>query len=320
MKRWISPTALAAVLTLAAAAPPACAVPADRLDVPVTYYTLPNGLKVVLSRNTTSPIVTVSVYYGIGFRVEPRDRTGFAHLFEHLIFQGSAHAPKGTLIGTVTNSGGELNGSTRFDFTNYYEAVPSNALERMLWLDADRMARPVIDDVVLKNQQGVVTNEVKVNVINRPYGSWPWIDLPMAANTNWYNSHNFYGELAEIEAATVPDAKAFAAAFYRPNNAVLVIAGDFDEASARAMVANISGRSPAARRSSSPTSPNRRRPPAQAEPGRSAGAETGLFDRLSRPAARHARMVCDGLARPDPGAGRRQPALPQADSGDEDHR
>jgi len=241
MKRWISPTALAAVLTLAAAAPPAGAAPVDRLDVPVTYYTLPNGLKVVLSRNTTSPIVTVSVYYGIGFRGEPRDRTGCAHLFEHLMFQGSAHAPKGTLIGAVTNSGGELNGSTRFDFTNYFEAVPSNALERMLWLDADRMARPVINDVVLKNQQGVVTNEVKVNVINRPYGSWPWIDLPMAANTNWYNSHNFYGELAEIEAATVPDAEAFAAAFYRPNNAVLVIAGDFEEASARAMVAKYFG-------------------------------------------------------------------------------
>jgi hypothetical protein len=137
MMRWISPTALAAVLTLAAAAPPACAAPADRLDVPVTYYTLPNGLKVVLSRNPTSPIVTVSVYYGIGFRVEPRDRTGFAHLFEHLMFQGSAHAPKGTLIGTVTNSGGDLNGSTRFDFTNYYEAMPSNATARCgfpVWL------------------------------------------------------------------------------------------------------------------------------------------------------------------------------------------
>ena len=241
MKRWISATALAVVMALAAAPHPAHAAPADRLDIPVTYYTLPNGLKVVLSRNTNSPIVTVSVYYGIGFRVEPRDRTGFAHLFEHLMFQGSAHAPKGTLIGTVTNAGGDLNGSTRFDFTNYYEAVPSNALERMLWLDADRMARPVIDETVLKNQQGVVGNEVKVNVLNRPYGSWPWIDLPMAANTNWYNSHNFYGDLKEIEAATVPDAKAFSTAFYRPNNAVLVIAGDFDEASAKAMVAKYFG-------------------------------------------------------------------------------
>ncbi|MDB5676269.1 MAG: hypothetical protein JWM65_3251, partial [Sphingomonas bacterium] len=241
MKRWISATALAVMMALAAAPHPAQAAPADRLDIPVTYYTLPNGLKVVLSRNTTSPIVTVSVYYGIGFRVEPRERTGFAHLFEHLMFQGSAHAPKGTLIGTVTNAGGDLNGSTRFDFTNYYEAVPSNALERMLWLDADRMARPVIDDAVLKNQQGVVGNEVKVNVLNRPYGSWPWIDLPMAANTNWYNSHNFYGDLKEIEAATVPDAKAFSTAFYRPNNAVLVIAGDFDEASAKAMVAKYFG-------------------------------------------------------------------------------
>lgn len=112
--------------------------------------------------NTKTGTVNVKTYYGIGFRVEPRERTGFAHLFEHLMFQGSENAPKGRLIGDVTAAGGSINGSTRFDYTDYVQWVPSNALERMLWLDGDRMARPVINDAVLKNQQGVVGNEVKV--------------------------------------------------------------------------------------------------------------------------------------------------------------
>lgn len=192
------------------------------------YYTLDNGLKVVLLRDAAVPTATVGVYYGIGFRIEPRDRTGFAHLFEHLLFQGSENAPKGVFIDLVTNSGGAMNGSTRFDFTNYYEVVPTNALEAILWGEADRMARPVINQEVLENQQGVVANEVKVNVINQPYGGWPWLWLPQAANTNWYNAHNFYGELTDLENATVEDAQTFHAAFYRPNNAVLVVIGDID--------------------------------------------------------------------------------------------
>ncbi|WP_200910921.1 M16 family metallopeptidase [Sphingomonas sp. Leaf67] len=239
MKRLLLGAALAALpvtaTVSAAQSRPAATAPA-KLAIDMRYLTLPNGLKVVLSRDTLAPTVTVGVYYGIGFRVEPRERTGFAHLFEHLMFQGSQNAPKGVFINTISNAGGVLNGSTRFDFTNYFEIAPSNALERILWLEADRMARPVIDDTVLKNQQGVVGNEVKVNVLNQPYGSWPWIDLPMLANTNWYNSHNFYGDLKEIEAATVADAKQFHSAFYRPNNAVLVVAGDIDYARAEAMV------------------------------------------------------------------------------------
>jgi predicted Zn-dependent peptidase len=231
-------SALIAPCSIAA---PAADSATDKIAVDMKYYTLPNGLKVVLSRQPRAPVVTVSVYYGIGFRVEPRDKTGFAHLFEHLMFQGSANAPKGTLIGTVTNAGGVLNGSTRFDFTNYFEAVPSSALARMLWLDADRMARPVINDDVLKNQQGVVGNEVKVNVLNHPYGSWPWIDLPMMANTNWYNSHNFYGDLQQIEAATTHDAQAFQKQFYVPNNAVLVVVGDIEYAQTRTLIESYFG-------------------------------------------------------------------------------
>jgi predicted Zn-dependent peptidase len=206
------------------------------LNVEARYYTLPNGLKVVLSRDPSVPTATVGVYYGIGFRIEPRNRTGFAHLFEHLLFQGSEHAPKGTFIGSITNAGGALNGSTRFDYTNYYEVVPSNAVEQVLWLEADRMARPVINQAVLENQQGVVANEVKVNVINQPYGGWPWLDMPQLANQNWHNAHNFYGALEDLQSATVDDAKQFFGNFYRPNNAVLVVAGDIDYSKTRAMI------------------------------------------------------------------------------------
>src|SRR4051812_43939159 len=159
-----------------------------RLSIPVDYYKLPNGLKVVLSRDTTTPTAVVAVYYNIGFRNEPRDRTGFAHLFEHMMFQGSGNLGKMEFIKLVEGNGGLLNGSTRFDFTNYFQVVPSHTLETILWAEADRMRGLAIDSSNLKNQQDVVKNEVKVNVLNQPYGSFPWIDLPMAANTNWYNA------------------------------------------------------------------------------------------------------------------------------------
>jgi zinc protease len=207
------------------------------INVPVTYYKLPNGLKVVLSPEHSSPLAVVAVYYNIGFRIEPRDRTGFAHLFEHLMFQGSKNLGKMEFIGLVQSNGGVLNGSTRFDFTNYYAVVPAHKLETLLWAEADRMRGLEITDENLKNQQGVVGNEVKVNVLNQPYGSFPWIDLPMAAFTNWYNSHNFYGDLKDIEAATLADAKTFFDKYYSPQNAVVVVTGDFDEAQAKTWVA-----------------------------------------------------------------------------------
>lgn len=206
------------------------------LNVPVTYYKLPNGLRVVLSPEKSAPLVTVAVYYNIGFRIEPRDRTGFAHLFEHLMFQGSKNLGKLEYIKLVESNGGVLNGSTRFDFTNYFAVVPSHKLETLLWAEADRMRGLDITDENLKNQQGVVGNEVKVNVLNQPYGGFPWIDLPMAAFENWYNSHNFYGELEDIEAATLGDAKSFFDKYYSPKNAVLVVTGDFEVAQARTFV------------------------------------------------------------------------------------
>jgi predicted Zn-dependent peptidase len=206
----------------------------SKLTVDADYYTLPNGLKVVLSRDTTVPTVGVGVYYHVGFRNEPRNRTGFAHLFEHLMFQGSGNLGKMEFIKLIENNGGLLNGSTRFDFTNYYQVVPSHTLETVLWAEADRMKGLAIDATNLRNQQDVVKNEVRVNVLNQPYGSFPWIDLPMTANENWYNAHNFYGELTELEAATLEDASAFFRTFYAPNNAVLAIVGDFEPAQARA--------------------------------------------------------------------------------------
>ena len=198
-----------------------------RLEVPVEYYKLPNGLKVVLSRDTTTPTACVAVYYNIGFRNEPKNRTGFAHLFEHMMFQGSTNLGKMEFIRLVESNGGLLNGSTRFDFTNYFQVIPSHVLETILWAEADRMRGLAITGENLKNQQEVVKNEVKVNVLNQPYGSFPWIDLPMAANENWYNAHNFYGDLEHLDAATLEDVRAFFKTFYSPNNAALVVTGDF---------------------------------------------------------------------------------------------
>jgi zinc protease len=205
--------------------------------VSITYYKLSNGLRVILSPDSTAPTVVTAVYYRIGFRVEPRDRTGFAHLFEHMMFQGSRNLGKMEFIRLVQANGGVLNGSTRFDFTNYFELLPSNKLETALWAEADRMKGLAITDENLKNQQGVVSNEVKTAVLNQPYGGFPWLWMPQYANTNWYNSHNFYGELKDIEAATLPEVQAFFKTYYAPNNAALAIVGDFDPGQAQAMVA-----------------------------------------------------------------------------------
>src|SRR4026208_1455269 len=174
-----------------------------RLRVPVDYYKLPNGLKVVLSHDATTPTVVVAVYYNIGVPTEPKARTGFAHLFEHMMFQGSRNLGKMEFIRLVQSNGGLLNGSTRFDFTNSYQVVPSNVLETILWAEADRMRGLQITQDNLKNQQEVVKNEVKGNVLNQPYGGAPWVDLPMAANTNWFNAHNFYGDFEHLDAATL---------------------------------------------------------------------------------------------------------------------
>jgi predicted Zn-dependent peptidase len=187
---------------------------------------LKNGLRVVIAPDTTAPVVTVGIYYKIGFRLEPQGRSGFAHLFEHMMFQGSENAPKMQHIKLINSSGGVLNGSTMYDVTNYYEAVPSNALERVLWLEADRMSALKVDDENLRNQRDVVKEEVRVNVMNQPYGGFPWLDMPPVAFRNWANAHNFYGDFADLDAATLVDVQKFFRTYYVPNNAVLLLLGD----------------------------------------------------------------------------------------------
>lgn len=220
--------------------------------VPVEYHKLGNGLKVVLSQDKTAPTVVVAVYYNIGFRIEPRDRTGFAHLFEHMMFQGSQNLGKMEFIRLVQRNGGVLNGSTRFDFTNYFEILPSHKLETALWAEADRMRGLAITQDNLTNQQGVVKNEVKVNVLNQPYGGFPWLDMPQYANENWYNAHNFYGELDDLDAATLTDVKDFFNTFYAPNNAVVVVVGDFEPSEGLAMINKYFGDIPAQQQPAKP--------------------------------------------------------------------
>ena len=201
---------------------------ATEYKVPLEYYKLNNGLKVILSPDDTSPTAIVAVYYNIGFRNEPKDRTGFAHLFEHMMFQGSNNLGKMEFIQLVQQNGGILNGSTRFDFTNYFEIIPSHKLETMLWAEADRMKGLAITQDNLTNQQGVVKNEVKVNVLNQPYGGFPWLDMPQYANENWYNAHNFYGDLEDLDAATLEDVDSFFKTYYAPNNAAISVVGNFE--------------------------------------------------------------------------------------------
>ena len=214
-------------------------------SVPVDYYKLDNGLKVILSEDKTAPTAVVAVYYNIGFRIEPKDRTGFAHLFEHMMFQGSQNLGKMEFIKLVQSNGGVLNGSTRFDFTNYFEIVPSHKLETMLWAEADRMRGLDITQDNLTNQQGVVKNEVKVNVLNQPYGGFPWLDMPQYANTNWYNAHNFYGDLEDLDAANLEDVASFFKTYYAPNNAAISVVGDFDSEAVKGWIEKYFGNIPA---------------------------------------------------------------------------
>jgi len=213
--------------------------------IPIEYYKLKNGLKVALSQDKTAPTVAVAVYYNIGFRIEPKDRTGFAHLFEHMMFQGSQNLGKTEFIKLVQSNGGILNGSTRFDFTNYFEVMPAHKLETALWAEGDRMKGLAVTQENLTNQQGVVKNEVKVNVLNQPYGGFPWLDMPQYANENWFNAHNFYGDLKDLDSAKLADVEKFFKTYYAPNNASLAVVGDFEIEDAKKWIDEYFGSIPA---------------------------------------------------------------------------
>jgi predicted Zn-dependent peptidase len=199
-----------------------------KVQIPIESETLANGLRVIISPDHSAPVVTVGVYYEIGFRLEPQGRSGFAHLFEHMMFLGSEHVGKTEHIRLVTSAGGVLNGNTHYDVTSYFQAVPSNALERILWLEADRMRGLKFDEENLRNERDVIKEEVRVSVLNRPYGSFPWLDLPPIAYRKWPNAHNFYGDFGDLDAATLDDLRQFFQAYYSPNNAVLLMVGDVD--------------------------------------------------------------------------------------------
>jgi predicted Zn-dependent peptidase len=197
-------------------------------------YTLPNGLRVVLAPDRSRPVAGVSVHYDVGFRSEPRGRTGFAHLFEHLMFQGSESLAKLEHIRYVEASGGACNGSTRQDWTEYHQVLPAAALERVLFCEADRMRAPRLTEENLRNQIAVVKEEIRLNVLNRPYGGFPWLLLPPVLYRTFPNAHNGYGDFTDLDRATVQDCAAFFDAYYGPGNAVLTITGDADpEAAAR---------------------------------------------------------------------------------------
>jgi zinc protease len=221
----------AALMVLAAAVASTSAQ--ARFNVPVEYFTLPNGLKVVVSEDKSAPVALVEVMYNVGFRTEPKGRTGFAHLFEHMMFQGSGQVKKMEHVSLMQQAGGVVNGSTRLDYTNYMQVLPSNALELALWLEADRMRSLDVSAENLKNQQNVVSEEVRVNVLNQPHAAFEWLEIWQRANTNWFNAHNFYGDLADLEAATLDDVRSFFKTYYAPNNAVLVVVGDTTAAEVR---------------------------------------------------------------------------------------
>lgn len=221
------------------------AVARARTHIAIERTTLRNGLRVVVSPDRSSPAVFVAAYYDVGFRSEPKGRTGFAHLFEHLMFEGSVNLPKGKHDELTTGNGGWNNGSTRNDFTNYYEMMPSNALELALFLEADRMRGIALTPENLRNQTDVVKEEIKVNVKNAPYGGFSWLYLPQVLFNTFPNAHDAYGDFNDLEAATLDDAHAFFDRYYAPGNCVLVVAGDADPDKTFAMAARHFGDIPA---------------------------------------------------------------------------
>jgi len=208
------------------------------MQIPIETFRLDNGLLVTLSQDNTAPIVAVNLWYHVGSANEKEGRTGFAHLFEHMLFQGSEHVGANEHFELVQRAGGTLNGSTWLERTNYFETVPSNQLELALWLEADRMGAllPAMTQKKLDTQRDVVKNERRWSVDNQPYGTW-WEKLPALAFPESHPfHHSLIGSMEDLSAASLEDVETFFRTFYTPDNAVLSIAGDFDGQEARALV------------------------------------------------------------------------------------
>lgn len=208
------------------------------MQIPIETFRLDNGLLVTLSQDNTAPIVAVNLWYHVGSANEREGRTGFAHLFEHMLFQGSEHVGANEHFELIQRAGGTLNGSTWLERTNYFETVPSNQLELALWLEADRMGAllPAMTQQKLDTQRDVVKNERRWSVDNQPYGTW-WEKLPaLAFPPSHPFHHSLIGSMEDLTAASLEDVEQFFRTFYTPDNAVLSIAGDFDPADAKNLV------------------------------------------------------------------------------------
>ena len=216
------------------------------LSIPVERHKLDNGLKIVLSRDDSAPVVAVNLWYNVGSRNEPHGLTGFAHLFEHMMFQGSEHVPKGRHFDLVERAGGSLNATTWFDRTNYYETLPSHQLELALWLEADRMGWMVgaMTQEKLDNQRDVVKNEKRQRYDNQPYGDWDARLQKLVYPEDHPYHHPVIGSMEDLDAATLEDVATFFRTYYVPNNAVLTVCGDFEKSRALDLIAKYFGEIP----------------------------------------------------------------------------
>jgi predicted Zn-dependent peptidase len=231
------------------AAAPAAAPAQEPAPIRVESFTLPNGLKVHLVEDHSAQVVAVNVWYDVGSRNERPGRTGFAHLFEHMMFQGSENVGKAEHFQLVERAGGDMNGSTQPDRTDYWEVVPSNRLNLALWLEADRMRSLKVTEENLQNQTEAVKEERRLRVDNQPYMGGFVDSLPAVfdASSCFAYAHSTIGSMADLEAASVEDVRAFFGEYYTPNNATLVIAGDMDPAATRRMVTEYFGGIPRGR-------------------------------------------------------------------------
>ena len=207
----------------------------DRLHIPIQQFKLDNGLRVIVSEDHSAPTYAISVTYNVGSRDERKGRTGFAHLFEHMMFQGSQNVGKGEHFILVLNNGGSMNGTTSQDRTDYFEAFPSNQLDLGLYLEADRMRSLAVNESNLVNQRNAVQEEKRIGEDNAPYGQVE-DTLNELAYGNFANAHSVIGSMDDLNAATVKDVQDFFRTYYAPNNAVLVLVGDIDPTVALARV------------------------------------------------------------------------------------
>jgi zinc protease len=217
------------------------------IEIPFSRHRLDNGLEIVLSRDTSVPVVAVNLWYRVGSRDERPGRTGFAHLFEHMMFQGSENVPDTAHFAHIEQAGGSLNGSTWLDRTNYYETLPSNQLELGLWLESDRLGwlLGAMTQEKLDNQRDVVKNERRWRVDNQPYGDWDERIQTMIYPPDHPYHHSVIGSMEDLDAASLEDVETFFSTYYRPNNAVLTLCGDFEEDRALALLERWFGDIPA---------------------------------------------------------------------------